>query len=158
MKCFFGELNWRIDKLLVFWFNWKSLRNPPQMNGNSHVDTRSSSSEIEIEANAPLGVHDAWIIRTNVYLSIKWTSVNLYLSRWTSPEWCVKTGKGFLPMWDSNCFDYDTLEPCHARHNEREKIDLSGRLTLIFRMLWQQKFYVVLLIKWKLFNWGNGLK
>lgn len=81
---------------------------------------------------------NAWIICTNVYLSIKWTSVNLFLSRWTSWIVCEMDFSrcGFLIALRAS-----TEEKKPATENGR-KIDLSGRLTLIFRMLWQKIFFL----------------
>lgn len=92
----------------MFWYLTENPSANP-IDAQQHPHPRHfpyDETEMEIEASSrthpltPFHLHDAWIIRTNVYLSIKWTSVNLYLSRWTS--WIV--WNGFFPMWDSNCF------------------------------------------------------
>lgn len=90
--------NWQIASVLIF--NWKSFRKSPS-DAQQHLPAPRKrfpydetiypkwKSSTPTQALTPVA-RDAWIIRTNVYLSIKWTSVNLYLSRWTS--WIVWNG------------------------------------------------------------------
>lgn len=75
-KHFPGINHWRIDKLLVFSFEKKRRDFKIIYEFQSQLLAENSHNKSHTRRVSTR----AWIICTNVYLSIKWTSVNLYLS------------------------------------------------------------------------------